>query len=214
MRIFIASLTIAIIMTGCSGGIYQNISSDYDRSVNFNTYKTYAWLNDHQPHVATPYDNEIIENNIKNYVDDELDSRNYTPSEDAPDLLFELVLSNQPKVSTTTTPVYSTPTITTYPPSSYRYYDPNNFRWNSRGYRNNTYIRPSYQIGTRVENTTFTQSTITINVFDRASNRLVWTGSAQGDIYDNQYIQNDIHPAVTNILKKYPVKPVKKMIRS
>ena len=76
MRIFIASLTIAIIMTGCTGGIYQNISSYYDRSVNFNKYKTYAWLNDHQPHFATPYANEIIENNIKNYVDDEFSNRN------------------------------------------------------------------------------------------------------------------------------------------
>ena len=214
MRILTIFYAAVIFIAGCSGGIYQNISSDYDRSVNFTNYKTYAWLNDHEPHVATPYDNEIIENNIKNYVDDELVNRNYTPSQDTPDLLFELVLSNQQKVSTTTTPVYSTPILSAYPPRSYRYYDPAKYRWNNHGYSNNTYIRPSYQIGTKVENTVFTQSTITINVFDRISNRLVWTGSAQGDIYDNKYIQEDIHPAVINILKKYPVKAIKITPRS
>ena len=210
MRTFIISVTAAIMLAGCSGGIYQSITSDYDRSINFNNYKTYAWLNSHQPHTPTPYDNDIIENNIKNYVDHELADRNYTPKVDAPDLLFELVLNNQNKVSTTTTPVYSAPTYSPYPPNSYRYYNPNNYRWNPYGYNNYNYIRPSYQIGSRVIKTEFNQSTITINVFDRVSNKMIWTGSARGDVYDNQYIQNDIHPAVDKILKEYPIKSVKK----
>ena len=210
MRTFIVNLVVAIMLAGCSNGIYQSISSDYDRSVNFNTYKTYAWLNNHQAHAPTPYDNEIIENNIKNYVDHELFDRNYTPKVDTPDLLFELVLSNQKKVTTTTTPVYSTPSYSAYPPNSYRYYNQNNYRWNSNGYNNYNYIRPSYQIGSKVTNTEFNQSTITINVFDRVSNRLIWTGSGKGDIYDNQYIQNSIHPAVDAILKQYPIKVIKK----
>ena len=210
MRILYTGLVLSLVFAGCSNRIYQNISSDYDQSVNFNNYRTFAWLNDHQPHIATPYDNEIIENNIKNYVDDEMRNRNYLPSEDQPDLLFELVLSNQSKVNTTTIPVYSSPYISAYPPASYRYYNPDKYRWNTHGYRNNMYIKPMYQIGNRVENTTFNQSTITINVFDRISNRLVWTGSAQGDIYDNQYIKDDINPAVTAILKEFPIKLVQK----
>ena len=209
MRTILISLTAALVLAGCSSGIYQSISSDYDRSANFSNYKTYAWLNDHQPHTATPYDNEIIENNIKNYVDHELADRNYTPQTDAPDLLFELVLNNQTKVNTTTTPVYSAPSYSAYPPNSYRYYNPNNYSWNQHGYNNYTYLRPSYQIGSRVIKTEFNQSTITINVFDRVSNRLIWTGSAKGDIYDSQYIQNSIHPAVDAILKQYPIKVIK-----
>ena len=208
MRTLIVSFTATVMLAGC--GIYQNITSDYDRSVNFNTYKTYAWLNDHQPHTATPYDNDIIENNIKNYVDHELADRNYTPKVDAPDLLFELVLNNQKKVRTTTTPVYSAPVYPNYPPNSYRYYNPNNYRWNPNGYNNYNYVRPSYQISNRVTQTEFNQSTITINVFDRVSNKMIWTGSARGDVYANQYIQNDIHPAVDKILKEYPVKVIKK----
>ena len=211
MRTFIISVTAAIMLAGCSSGIYQSITSDYDCSINFNDYKTYAWLNSHQPHTPTPYDNDIIENNIKNYVDHELADRNYTPKVDAPDLLFELVLNNQNKVSTTTTPVYSAPTYSPYPPNSYRYYNPNNYRWNPYGYNNYNYNRPSNQIGRRVIKTEFNQSIITINVFDRVSNKMIWTGSARADVYDNQYIQNDIHPAVDKILNEYPIKSVKKM---
>ena len=208
MKKLLISLSVAVVLAGC--GIYQNITSDYDRSVNFSNYKTYAWLNSHQPHAPTPYDNDIIENNIKNYVDHELADRNYTPKVDTPYLLFELVLNNQNKVRTTTTPVYSTPTYSPYPPNSYRYYNPNNYRWNPNGYNNYNYVRPSYQISNRVTQTEFNQSTITINVFDRVSNKMIWTGSARGDVYANQYIQNDIHPAVDKILKEYPVKVIKK----
>jgi len=210
MRTILITLVTGFVLAGC-GGIYQLINSDYDRSVNFSSYKTYAWLNNHIPHAPTPYDNEIIENNIKNYVDHELSDRNYSANTTAPDLLFELVLNNQKKKRTTTTPVYSTPQVyPAYPPNSYRYNNPNNYRWNPYGYNNNNYVRPSYQISNRVTTTEFNESTITINVFDRVSNKMIWTGSAKGDVYDNQYIQSSIHPAVDAILKQYPVRPAKK----
>jgi hypothetical protein len=42
------------------------------------------------------------------------------------------------------------------------------------------------------------------------SNKLVWTGSAEKDIYDPSCLKKEIHPAVINILKLYPTKPIKK----
>jgi hypothetical protein len=44
---------------------------------------------------------------------------------------------------------------------------------------------------------------------DRKLNRLVWSGTAKGDIYDPEYIDKDIHPAVLRIMKKFPVKEIK-----
>ena len=209
MKIFIVSIISAIILAGCSENVYKKITSDSDRNVNFNNYKTYAWLNDHLPHTPTPYDNEIIENNIKNYVDQDLALRNFTPKMDKPDLLFELVLTNREKVQTSTQPIFTEP-YSTYPFNSYRYYNPESYRWNPNGFNNFGYVRPAYQIGNRLMRTTYDRSTITINAIDRATNKLVWTGSAKGDIYDERYIKSDIHPAVINILKQYPIKPIKK----
>ena len=205
MRAFFAVLLAAMLLASC-GGTFQNISSNYDHLANFTVYKSYAWLNKDLPHTETPYDNEIVENNIKNYVDKELENRNLIANANAPDLLFELILSDKEKVRTTTTPIYSPPQYSAYPSTSYRYYSPQNYRWNPHGYSNYNYTRPGYQIGNRVIKTPYNRSTITINVFDRKSNRLIWAGTAKGDVYDDNYKQEDIHPAIIKILNQYPVK--------
>lgn len=53
-----------ILLIGC--GVYNNISSDYDRSADFTKYKTFAWLPD-KDSSNTPYNNQIIRNNTINY---------------------------------------------------------------------------------------------------------------------------------------------------
>lgn len=49
---------------------------------------------------------------------------------------------------------------------------------------------------------------ITLNFIDTKSKKLVWSGTAEGDIYDPSLISKNLHPAVHNILDKYPVKPL------
>ena len=34
----------------------------------------------------------------------------------------------------------------------------------------------------------------------------VWSGSAEGDIYDPSYIHYHVHPAIDRIMKKFPVR--------
>ena len=54
----------------------------------------------------------------------------------------------------------------------------------------------------------YVEGSITLNVIDRKSNKLVWAGTAKGDIYDAAYINRNIHPAVEAIMKKFPVKAI------
>jgi hypothetical protein len=185
-----------VAVTGC--GNYIKTYADYDRNINFSGFKTYAWLNNHQPHAPTPFDNDIIENNIKNYAEHELANRGYVADADNPDVLIEVKLSNQNKINTTNTPVYST-----YP-NSYFYYNQNNYRWNPHGY-----TQP-YQIGNRVTRTEFVRATITINVIKRDANQLIWTGTAEDDIYDLQNKDKDLHPAIDKIMQRYPIRPFTK----
>ena len=51
---------------------------------------------------------------------------------------------------------------------------------------------------------------ITLNFIDRKNKKLIWTGTAEGDIYDPGMINKDLHPAVHRILDEYPVKPLLK----
>ena len=199
MRKFISFFLFSICFVSCAG-VFQSISSHHDHTVNFSAYKTYAWIDKNLPHSETPFDNEIVENNIKNYVEKEFEKKGYAANQDSPDLLFELLLSDTEKVKTAVVPVYS------YPTTSYRYFNSFNYGWNRHGYSHYDYIRPPYMIGNRIVKTPYNRSSITINVFDRKSNRLIWTGSAKGNVYDDNYREREIHPAVVKILNQYPVK--------
>jgi hypothetical protein len=53
---------------------------------------------------------------------------------------------------------------------------------------------------------TYVKGTITVNVYDRVRKALIWTGSAEGDIYDPAYVDYDVHPAIDRIMSRFPGK--------
>ena len=205
-------LIAAIALSGC--GIYNNTYSNFDKSVDFTKYETYAWLNSQKPQASTPYYNDVVENNAKSYVDRHFKDRGYTVDTLKPDLLLELVLKSEKK----------TEEIQTSNPYNYSNYTYNNYPYNQR-YNDNIYYNDAnynhygnynynrhylYNQSYSTKNRKYTQSAITINVIDRASNKMVWTGTAENDIYDPAYLKEEVHPAVVNILEQYPVKPIEK----
>jgi len=200
-------LMAAIALSGC--GIYNNTYSNYDKSVDFTKYKTYAWLNSQR---TTLYYNDVIENNAKSYVDNQFKNRGYAIDTVKPDVLLELVLKSEKKkevVQTSNPYNYSNYTYYNYPYN--RYYNDNlyygNQYYNYYPYYNYS-IPYSYHSGYTTKIRKYTKSTITINLIDRTSNKLVWTGSAENDIYDPAYLKEEIHPGVVDILKQYPVKTI------
>lgn len=206
------SLIAVIALSGCV--MYNNTSSNYDKSVDFTKYKTYAWLNSQKPQASTPYYNDVVENNTKNYIDLYFKDRGYTVDTLKPDVLLELVLKSEKKteeVQINNPYNYSNHTYNNYPYNkryndNMYYNDANYNRYNNYNYSTHYSYNQSYNTKARK----YTQSSITINVIDRVSNKMVWTGTAENDIYDPTYLKEEIHPAVVNILEQYPVKPIKK----
>ncbi|XVJ65086.1 MAG: DUF4136 domain-containing protein [Lacibacter sp.] len=166
-----ASILILIVMlVGCST-TYNAVSSDYDRSVDFTKYKTFAWLPDKSDTNYTRYNNEIIRNNIRNYFGQCISDRGYTFDAESPDLLLQLVITNAKKERVVT----SYPSSYYYSPYYYgsHYYSPYRF-----GYYYNYY--PSYGYGySRFSGNSTTQKqeyvngAITLNLIDRKENKLV-----------------------------------------
>jgi hypothetical protein len=208
----IISLIAVIALSGCS--LYNNSHSSYDKSVDFSKYETYAWLNSQKSQAPTPYYNDVIENNAKTYVDRYFKDRGYNVDTSKPDVLLELVLKSKKK----------TEEIETGNPYNYSNYKYNNYSYNP-AYNNNLYygnqyhnLYPnysyithySYNPGYRTKTRKYTESMITINVIDRVSNKMIWTGSSENDMYDQAYIEEIVHPALVNILKQYPVKSIEK----
>jgi Domain of unknown function (DUF4136) len=190
------------ILIGC--GIYTKISVSSDNSVNYSNYKTFAWLHDNADTNNSPYNNSIIRNNLKNYFGKSFAERGYKVNLDTPDVLLQIVIVNKNRNQEI---IYQPEPYLYYDCSYYYcsiYYSPNEFDYY---YRNSSPY--CYGNGACKRTIEYVEGSITLNVIDRKLNKLIWSGTAKGDIYDPEYIHNDIHPAVLRIMKKYPVKEIK-----
>ncbi len=195
---FYLILTTAITtLNSCS--VYNKISSTYDETTDFLKYKTFAWLPDKTDTADLPYNNSVIHNNIRNYFGQSFAARGLKVDLENPDLLLRVSVVNKKQEKTTLHSQY---------PNSYYYYP---------YYYGSTYYFPYYfDYYYRYSNVYYTEKTeylegsITLEVFDKKEKKLIWTGTAAGDIYDPYFIYRDIHPAVIAIMKKFPVKEIKK----
>ena len=210
-RLSVSAIIFLLILVSC-GPTYNLVSSDYDRSADFTKYKTFAWLPDKADTVNTPYNNEIIRNNIRNYFGQCISDRGYSFDQDNPELLLQLDITNAKKERV----------ITSYPSSYYyrpyfygsSYYSPYRNNYYYRGHQSYNYQAFNYPLSgyssgsTTTQKQEYVQGAITLNFIDAKLKKMVWTGTAKGDIYDASYISKDLHPAVHSIIDAYPVKPL------
>ena len=188
--------------------VYNAVSTDYDRAVDFTKYKTFAWLPDKADTMNTPYNNEIIRNNIRNYFGQCMSDRSFTFDGENPDFLMQLVITNTKKERV----ISSYPSSYYYSPYYYgsHYYSPYSYGYYYSNYPSYGYGYSTYQGYSTTQKQQYINGSITLNLIDRKANKLVWSGTAEGDIYDPSQISSDLHPAVHNILEQYPVKPLLK----
>ena len=217
--VLIAASFLILFIYGCR--TYKVLNSDYERSIDFSLYKTYAWLPDKDNETSQNNDS-IVHNNIKNYFTRHFADFGYKADTENPDLLFEQVITNANKTRTYTDqhPVISNydyqrnPYYTATPnPSNYNNSKAYNYNYKKQNYiRNNGYAykprKQQYKSDTHTEE--YIESTFTLNAIDRKKNKLVWTCTIQANIYNDTYVESGIHPAVHLILKNYPGKKIVK----
>lgn len=194
-----------IVLTIISCGIYTEISVTSDESVDFARYKTFAWLPDKADTCNSPYNNEIIRNNLKNYFGQEMAERGYTFNVDTPDVLLQAVIVNKKREIEMHYAVRPRPFYYCNYYYCSVYYSPYPYGYYYRHHNNYYYDRGHFR-----ETIVYVEGSITLNVIDRKANKLVWAGTAKGDIYDPGYINRNIHPAVEGIMKKFPVRVIDK----
>jgi hypothetical protein len=201
-KAIIASGVFLIMLNSCSRKVYKDIQSSYDRSADFKQYKTFAWLPDKDSTDSKTVFG-MIRNNTVNYFTHCMGERGYTTNVDNPDVLLELVIKSEAKenknplydpLSTTTVTIYSNPFL--HPLS-------NPFKYNKPF----TYKYFNHPPADSSPKETYLRNSITLNVIDRVKQKIVWSGTANGDLYDSAYLQMNLHPVVYDILEQYPVKP-------
>lgn len=166
---------LALFMASCATFNAVNVSRVGD--VDFrNAFHSFQWLADSGDTLNTAFNNEIIRSNIHSAVVSEMRNRNVKLAPSAADADLMLQLVVQTNDRASDNTRYTPGLI---------------FGPFSGGYSSNR----SYYNHTR----------ITLNMYDPKTNRLVWSGTTEGDLSRAKDLSNNIQPAVAKILKQYPV---------
>ena len=167
-------LLVAFLFCSCSS---MKTVSDYDRSVNFNNYKTFAFTKESQQLPA----NDLVKNRILNAISNNLKSKGLTES-DNPDMLIDLGLKTKEKKD------YQS---TNYDLSGYY-----GRRW-----------RIGTRVGTtNTREINYTEGTLVINLVDAKKDQLLWMGSGTGVVTDKSIQEENVVAGINKILAGFPPK--------
>ena len=178
------ALGTAIAFTSCNSTSHIEVAT----GVNFNNYKTFEWANDNGVKKSGRADNDIVDNNIKNSIKDELEKKGWQETDQESDVLLDYNVIVEKGVKQETEPVYS------YPYSGY-YYSP----WRGRmGY----YLNPGFFGAYHTYNVPIKVGTLTVNMLDAKTNKLIWQGWSKGDVTSRNVTTKEAESDVKSIFKK------------
>jgi hypothetical protein len=173
---------VLIIAASCSS---VKISSDFDRTAGFSSYKTYAFTEE----ALAIAINDLNRNRLFNAIDTELAAKGFTKSASNPDVMIDIKLKGEQKQTATATNTGG------YGGYGYGY-----------GYR---YGWGGGFSTTTINYDTYVDGTLFIDMIDTKKNQLVWQGrgtkTIEPDASEKKREQN-INYAVKQIFMKYPPK--------
>ncbi|MBQ4833212.1 DUF4136 domain-containing protein [Pseudoalteromonas sp. MMG010] len=174
-------VALLMLLTACS----QTADWDYDKSVKFSNYKTFAWIEDASlTKSSSNYQiNELMEKRVRNAIYTQLTEQHNMTMVDATqaDVLinYHASVDKELDIDTINTGYHA--------------------RWNywGFGYQKETSAR-EYEVGTLV-----------IDVVDRVSNQLIWRGAKEGRLKKKQKPEQreaSVNKTVEAILSNFPPK--------
>jgi hypothetical protein len=189
MKKYFLGLSAAVVSTFFFSSCGVTTHVETAAGVNFNNYKTFGWANINGERKEDAADNDIVDNNIKNAITSQLENKGWMEATQNPDVILDYNVMVEKKVNQVSEPVYS------YPYTHYYY---NGLR-RRRGYM----YYPNDLVGYHTYNVPFKQGTLTVNMVDAKTNKLVWQGSAQGDVSNTTVTTGEMQTDVTSIFKKF-----------
>jgi hypothetical protein len=172
----------ALVLAGCAAP-KPTLRSDYDRSADFATYRTYSYVDPVGTDKAGY--SSIITQHFKNAIDAEMSARGYRKVDANPDLLVNFSANATEKVD-----VRSTPTPTMGMGVGYGGY---------YGYRGSMYAAwPMYT--NDVSTVRYQVGTLNVDVVDARRKQLVWEGVAEGKLR-KETMQNP-EPAIRSVINQ------------
>ena len=166
----------AIVFLGVAA-FAQDVQFDYNRSANFNAYKTYQWV-DYKPVLVG---DELLDQDIKRAVDEQLAGKGLRRVESGGDLLvgYQAGISQEKQFDSFGSGGWS---------------GPFGLGWGNWG-------------DTRVTSSTIDIGKLVIGLFDPATKQLVWRGSASKTLdikKDPDKNYRNLEKAMAKLFKNYP----------
>ncbi len=158
-------------------------SYDYDKQADFTKYKTYNYT----PEALALGINELNRNRVLQAIDKEMTARGFSKS-DSPDALVDIIVKAEQKRDATATT------------SGTGMYGGYGRRYGYGGGFTTTQINVNEYI----------EGTVFINMVDKATDKLVWSGRGTKVVDEDaspQTREKNINDGVAAIFKNYPVKP-------
>jgi Domain of unknown function (DUF4136) len=155
-----------------------HVNADYDKTVNFAQYKTYAY---HKAGIDKVEISDLDKKRILRSVDEVLLAKGFMKSE-TPDLLVNIFTKEREEVNV------------------------NQFN-NNWGYGWGFGWNPFWGMGMNTSVTTQAQGTLYIDLIDAAKKEMIWQGQGDGYLTQNVNKKDErIKEFVTKILEQYPPK--------
>lgn len=179
----IALAALALPLAGCAST--PTVQSDYDPNFNFSELTTYAWAVRTQEGKDPAVYNNIVESRVKVAVNDALKAKGFQETSSNPTFLvaWHGAINKEQSVQTVGT--------------SYGY------GWGWYG----GWGGPGMSTSTTYVNT-WNEGTLIIDIVDAKANKMVWRGSAQGELdeHDNdpQKMQEGLNDAVNKMMANFP----------
>ncbi len=171
----IAVVLLAAFVAGCA--TRPLVRTDHDPSVDFSKYRSYAWQQ--EPAISNP----LVKQRMLAAIDAELAAKGWTRVEDGPaDIALVGNVATREKQ-----------TIETF------YGSPHWHGWTWQQEWNGPGVYPDTRI------TTYRIGSFVLDMFDTATRRAVWRGSAEGSIPDSpRKVDEAVQSAVTRMFEGFP----------
>jgi len=187
--LILSSFSLALLLFSCTGSI--NTFSEYSKSIDFQKYKTYAWI----PSASTDVQNQSTERMFGKMVtsisNEELKKKGMVLDTEHPDAVIRFSMGIKNQVQYSQSPTFSV----------------------GVGYGGYGYGMPGYYAGAAVPvaggNITESradEATLVIEMFETSTGYILWTGGARKTVDNNADSEKTMRLALHSIFDRLPVK--------
>lgn len=185
-----AVLVIAQWLTACASSQRVSVSTDYDKSTNFQQYHTYDWYQERPPNDRdgnATYDT-FADRRLREALEAQLPAKGFTRATAKPDIriAYDITVKTQQQVD---------PAYAFAPGFGYGYSYWYGYRYNYGFNRFGPGSQPitQYQVGT-----------VVVDFVDAKDNELVWRGVGESVVDPGSVSEESIREIVVGIMAKYP----------